>query len=594
MKSSVHTLIYAFLAFGGLSVLADAIPPGGERLEFARPFEEWTAAGSSEATMTVRPRLTSGQPFDNALSIQVHERVASEYGQQLAGQIKGQILKGDVLLLSFYARCDQSDDESGLGHFAVTGRAMHGSRYLFPFTRICMPDRAWKQYLIPFSAPIDNTRGYRITFKFGGVKPQTVKLGGLEVRNYGKAVTMEELPRTEAYYSGMEADASWRMAAAERIEKHRKADLVFRVVDEGGNPVPNATVHAELKRHSYGFGAAVGLNQMFSQNDPVLAKQYQTVVRELFNKAVFENRMKWKFYRDGDEQLERAMDWFAENDIPLRGHCMVWPAWKRLPQRMQAYQDSPEEFRTVIEQHVRKMATVYPDSFVEWDIVNELYSQHEFVDLYGRDVVVDWFRIAREANPKFTTYINDYAILAGHDLEHQNNYHEWISYLLKEKAPVEGIGFQGHFRAPVPPEEIYERLERFAEFGLEMQITEFDFEETDEELQARFARDFMIIVFSHPQTVGIMTWCLWEKSAYKPSAAFFTADWRKKPIAETWEQLIKDEWHTDATVKTDAEGRAQIRGFLGDYRITVNGKRLSNEGLYRLNGESGVFEITLK
>ena len=574
--------------------LADTIPPGGDRLAFTRPFEEWKAGGSSEATMTVRPRLTSGQPFDNTLSIQIHDRTSSEYSQQVSGQIKNQILEDDVLLLSFYARCDQSEDESGLGRFTVTGRAMHGTRYLFPFTRICMPDREWQQFLIPFSAPIDNARGYRITFKFGGVKPQRIEIGGLEVRNYGKAIAMKDLPRTEAYYKGMEADAAWRKAAAARIEQHRKADLNVRVVDADGNPVPNAAVHAVLKRHSYGFGAAVGLNQMFSRKDPVLAKQYQNAVRDLFNKAVFENRMKWKFYRDGDEQLERAIDWFAENNIPLRGHCMVWPAWKRLPKKMQAYQDAPDEFRAVIEQHVRKMATVYPDTFAEWDVVNELYSQHEFVDLYGRDVVADWFRIAKEANPEFTTYINDYAILAGHDTEHQNNYHEWIAYLLKEGAPLEGVGFQGHFRAPVPPEEIYERMERFAKFGLEMQITEFDFEETDEELQARFTRDFMTIVFSHPQTVGIMTWCLWEKSAWKPSAAFFRADWQKKPIAQTWEQLIKDEWHTDASMHTDAEGRAQIRGFLGEYLITVNGKSVSREGLYVLEKEPDVFEIVLK
>lgn len=149
------------------------------------------------------------------------------------------------------------------------------------------------------------------------------------------------------------------------------------------------------------------------------------------------------------------------------------------------------------------------------------------------------------------------------------NYYDWIQYLLEQGAPVEGIGLQGHFRAPIPPEEILRRLDRFAEHGLEMQITEFDFEETDELLQARFTRDFMTAVFSHPQTVGIMTWCLWEDAASKPNAAFYSSDWKKKRIAQAWEYMIEKKWHTNETVCTNPDGTAKIRGFLGDYEITV-------------------------
>jgi endo-1,4-beta-xylanase len=254
---------------------------------------------------------------------------------------------------------------------------------------------------------------------------------------------------------------------------------------------------------------------------------------------------------------------------------MVWPACRRLPHGMaEEWGAKTNEFRGVIEERVRKMSTTYPDAFVEWDIVNELYSQHEFVEMYGKEVVVDWFRIVKETNPNFKSYINDYGILSGSDQAHQDNYHEWIGYLLEQGAPVEGIGLQGHFRAPVPPEEILRRLDRFGEYGLEMQITEYDFEDTDELLQARYTRDFMTAVFSHPQTTGIMTWCLWESAAWKPAAAFYSSDWKKKRIALAWEHMIEKEWHTDKTSRTNAEGLAGVRGFLGDYEITVtHGKR---------------------
>jgi GH35 family endo-1,4-beta-xylanase len=315
-------------------------------------------------------------------------------------------------------------------------------------------------------------------------------------------------------------------------------------------------------------------------------------VEDLFNKITFENRMKWRFFKDNDPQLEQAIAWCAERNIPIRGHCMVWPAWKRLPSKMKPeYENKPDEFRKVIENHIRKMATIFPNTFSEWDVVNELYSQHEFVDLYGKPVVTDWFRIAKESNPNFKRYINDYAILAGYDKTHQDNYYEWIQYLLDQKAPVDGIGFQGHFRAPIPPEEILRRLDRFAQFGLEMQITEYDFDESDELLQSRFTRDFMTAVFSHPQTTGIITWCLWEKSSWKSSAAFFSARWKKRRIARAWEYMVKKKWHTDRIVKTAANGTATVRGFLGDYEITIGNSKKKIP--FKLKKGSDILKITL-
>ena len=60
------------------------------------------------------------------------------------------------------------------------------------------------------------------------------------------------------------------------------------------------------------------------------------------------------------------------------------------------------------------------------------------------------------------------------------------------------------------PENILQTLDRFAGFGLDMQITEFDVERTDRDLQARYTTDFLIAVFSHPATVGLLTWTPFE------------------------------------------------------------------------------------
>jgi len=585
--------LLVLLCFQGEVALAARPLSGGEGIEFDRPFLEWKAGGARRDVTEITPVKAVGQSFKAALQIEIKERTDRAYDIQLGGRIKGQVDKGDVLLLAFYTRCPESSDESAVGRFTISGQTKNKSRSVSLFTKTISTGKKWKQVLIPFPAPVDNKSGYSITFRFGGTKPQILQFGGLKVVNYYQKKELEQLPRTETHYEGIEPDAPWRKAAHARIEQHRKEDLRIAVVDRAGNPLPGAKIHVELKNHAFGFGVALGLHTMFNPRNPEGAQKYQEAVEELFNKVVFENRMKWKFYQDNDAQLEEAIAWCAERDIPVRGHCMVWPTWKRLPHGMQEeWGAKTNEFRGVIEEHVRKMATVYPDTFAEWDIVNELYSQHEFIDLYGKDVVADWFRIAKEANPGFKCYINDYAILAGYDEVHQQNYYDWIKYLLEQGAPVEGIGLQGHYRAPVPPEEILRRLDRFAEFGLEMQITEFDFEETDEMLQARFTRDFMTAVFSHPQTTGIMTWCLWEDAAWKPSAAFYSSDWKKKRIAHAWEYMIKKEWHTDETVRTNPEGLAAIRGFLGDYEITVSHAGREKRVLFSLEKRNGSIAIT--
>lgn len=578
-----------------LATWGEAIPPGGKDVSFERKLLQWGVTGRENKSVEMTVKKASGIPFKQCVELALTKRTERAYDIQFSGRITGQIEKGDVMLCSFYARCLESSDESALGKFTVGSILKHGNRHLSPFSKTYTVGKKWKNFLIPFAAPVPNENGYPIGFRLGGVKPQTLQLAGFQVINYGSKREVGELPQTETRYEGMEPDAPWRKVAYERIREHRMADLKIQVVDRNGHRVEGAKVHAELKNHAFGFGVALGLNSMFNDRKPEDAQAYRNAVEDLFNKAVFENRMKWRHYQDGDAQLEAAMAWCKEHNIPLRGHVMVWPAWQRLPRGMaEEYQSKTNEFRTVIEEHIRKMATDYPDTFVEWDIVNELYSQHEFVDMYGKDVVIDWFRIAKEANPNFKSYINDYGILSGNDVAHQDNYHGWIKYLLEQGAPVDGIGLQGHFRAPMPPEEVLRRLDRFAEFGLEMQITEYDFEDTDELLQARYTRDFMTVVFSHPQTVGIITWCLWEGSAHKPNAAFYSSDWKKKRIALAWEHMIKKEWHTDHSSRTNADGMAGTRAFLGDYKITVTHGGKTKIVFHPLEKGSGPLHIKLE
>ncbi|MFC1498126.1 endo-1,4-beta-xylanase [Verrucomicrobiota bacterium] len=193
------------------------------------------------------------------------------------------------------------------------------------------------------------------------------------------------------------------------------------------------------------------------------------------------------------------------------------------------------------------------------------------LSLFGKEILIDWFRIAEEANPNFKRYINDFGILSGSSKDRREEYRDLIKHLVDNKAPLDGIGFQCHFREPVPPEEIFKRIKLFEEFDKDLQVTEYDFDITDEELQAQFTKDFMTVIFSHPRMTGLITWTVWagNPASRRTNAAFFTEDWKKKRIASAWEHMIKEKWMTDEKAETDKQGMVNIRGFLGDYSITI-------------------------
>ncbi|MGD9022124.1 MAG: endo-1,4-beta-xylanase, partial [Lysobacterales bacterium] len=270
------------------------------------------------------------------------------------------------------------------------------------------------------------------------------------------------------------------------------------------------------------------------------------------------------------------LDWCLENHLPVRGHCLVWGGFRRIPDELGHLKYDRPALRQAIEQHVTEFASMYDEPLIEWDVLNEPYTDHEFMDLLGNEAVHDWFRLTKEANPRLTRYINDYGVLTRPSAAHQDFYFNYIKDLLAREVAVQGIGFQGHIPArfePTPPEELLATMDRFAVFGLPLQVTEFDFETKDRDLQARYTADFLTAVFSHPAMTGLVTWTPFEYTrgqGPKPDAAFF--DWRlkEKPNGLVWDELVNETWSTRVESISDGDGVARFRGFKGTYGLEAS------------------------
>ena len=377
-------------------------------------------------------------------------------------------------------------------------------------------------------------------------------------------------------YEGMHDGAAWRHAALARIEQDRKQDFVINVVDSNGMALANVETELRLERHDFGFGGAVKLSRFFDAKYPLeIREEYKRLAMELFHKSVALNAFKWKHIDNNLQYIDEYLSWCAGNSTPVRGHTLVWPRFRRAPDHIRQYADEPDELRAAILAHVKRMVASYRGRIAEWDVLNEPYTEHEYMDILGNDVAGEWYAATRDEDSAAIRYVNDFGVLTRPSKAHQDFYFEYIGGLLESDVPLQGIGFQAHNPAQFPleaPENILRTLDRFAVYGLDLQVTEFDVERSDRELQARYTMDVLIAIFSHPATVGLLTWTPFEYGSNvvsKPDAAFFDRDLVRRPNGEVWDLLVNNYWRTRESGPTSATGAYRFRGFPGTYSISI-------------------------
>lgn len=409
-------------------------------------------------------------------------------------------------------------------------------------------------------------------------------------------------------YPGAEDDAAWRTVAANRIDANRKANLSISVVDAAGLPVPGARVAVEMQKHEFGFGSAVTAFRL--RDDSPQHATYRSKVAELFNAATLENNLKWQPWEGewGNSFTQQgalnALDWLADQGIEARGHVMVWPGEDNLPADIRSLLSdgnlTPSEQQTVrdrIAVHLAEIGGGTDGKVVAWDVINETRTNNDLMRELseGDQAMVTWFQQARSAAPNAALYMNDFGILNswGRDAN-RDTYYNTLQTLQQQGAEIDGVGFQGHFREGdiVGPEELWSVLDRFDELGLDMQVTEFDFDSSDEQLQAQYTRDFITAMFAHEGIDDFLFWGFWEDAHWRPSAALFRSDWSIKPNGQAFLDLVFDEWWTEEQADADAEGASMVRAFKGDHRVTATAGAASSAEEISLLGDGSVV-ITL-
>jgi len=553
-------LIFLLLFLGG--TLFSQVPDGGILLN-SQSGSYYQKIGNCTLTEVA----VADQDFATALNAVTGTDITNNWDAQIKFTAVAGIETNDIVLVAFYARTISSDEETGEGGLKVC--IEHSVSYAKQLYHHVTVGQEWKEYYasVECNSTIA-TSSLNYAFHIG-YPSQTIEVANIRFLNYKNTLSINDLPATEISYIGQDPDAAWRAPAEERINQIRKGKLDITVYDELGVALNDASISIEMVKHQFGFGTAIDARH-FNEN-----ATYKNKVLELFNEVVFENDLKWNQFDASatNHQLNNAFETLEANDIAVRGHNIIWPSFRYCPPFLESIRDDTVALRNAVDQRIDDVTAFTRGRLNDWDVINEPYSEQEIQNILGDPEMADWFKRVRRTDRGVKLYINDYSILSGGGFNkaHQDYYYDIIQYIDSLGGGIDGVGLQGHFSTELTSiPRVYEILERFSLLGKDIKITEHDIELTQRDVQADYTRDFMTILFSHSSVKSLLVWGFWEGRHWKPDGAFFNSDWTIRPHGEVWQDMIYDQWWTQAIdTVSDELGQVSVDGFLGTYKYTI-------------------------
>jgi len=434
-----------------------------------------------------------------------------------------------------------------------------------------------------------------------------------------------QLSEAEVDYEGRAETAAWRADAQSRIDQHRKADLDVTVLDGDENPVEGATVDISMQSHAFNWGTSVLSGKLTgdSPNDDT----YQTKVKDEFNYATFENEMKvynWEDDQATQQAIDETITWLDDIGHDIRGHAAFWEVWwwMNMDEGSNDYFGdlTDEEIDRTVRDKITERLSEYEGRLDDWDTQNHPFHRQQIRSHIAgtRDeeleYVSGWWNAAQAADDVADHGINEQNIITRYpDSNHLPAYIDWIRDLMAAETPggavdVDDIGFMGH--SPIDNlQDIPDVLDRLDTFQQEFPDTSLYFSEfhiplwqayedwdnaTDamKDAQADYVRDFLTAAFSKENVETVVYWDMWAGASWRNTSAFYNQDWTIRPHGQAYLDLVFDEWWTDESGATDADGRYRTRAFRGEHEVVAIDGELFGRARTALDSDDAI-ELTL-
>lgn len=252
------------------------------------------------------------------------------------------------------------------------------------------------------------------------------------------------------------------------------------------------------------------------------SEAYQASIKKHYNIVTPENCMKPERIHPAEdkytfETADAMVDWCKKNGIKVWGHTLAWhgqtPQWffqdksatavnanpvtqprtdtgtrrRNPPGFIEGPLASKEVVMERLKQHIMTVVGRYKGRITGWDVVNESIADggdgttenlrtYSWYKAVGPEIITLAFKWAHEADPKAQLNYNDYNIEQG-AVDGKGKHASsmlLLKRLIKEGAPITGVGIQGHWHLNTNLADVEKAIEDYASLGLKVSITELD------------------------------------------------------------------------------------------------------------------------
>jgi endo-1,4-beta-xylanase len=278
------------------------------------------------------------------------------------------------------------------------------------------------------------------------------------------------------------------------------------------------------------FGAAVAAYKLSDAT-------YVGILNREFNMVTPENEMKWDATEPSQNSFsygsaDRIVSHARSNNQRVRGHALAWhsqqPGW--------AQSMSGTALRNAMLNHVTQVAAHYKGQIHSWDVVNEAFAdgnsgarRDSNLQRTGNDWIEAAFRAARTADPAAKLCYNDYNT-DGQNAK-SNAVYAMVQDFKARGVPIDCVGFQSHFNSASPvPSDYQANLQRFANLGVDVQITELDIEGSGTAQADNYGR-VVRACLAVARCTGITVWGIRDTDSWRASGTplLFDGNGNKKP-----------------------------------------------------------------
>lgn len=415
------------------------------------------------------------------------------------------------------------------------------------------------------------------------------------------------------------------------IEMNRKGYAGITVTDENQNAVSNAKIRLIQKSHEFKFGANLFmLDELETEEKNEAYKKYFSDVFNIATLPFYWNatepeKGKTRYDKNSEKLYRRppidlCIEFCEKHGIEPREHALSYehffPDW--------LCDADVSEIKRALEKRYSEISARYKDKIPTIEVTNEMEWGEGKTAFYNEPDFVEWcFKLADKYFPANELVINEWTERVWNDnCRTTDKYYAYTEAAMLKGARIDAIGMQYHMffkkedeyritRQYYNPKKLYGYLDLYSNLGKPLQITEvtipaYSNDPEDEKIQAEIIEKLYSIWFSHPEVEQIIYWNLVDGyAAFAPQGDMTSGenyyyggllrfDMTPKPAYYKIKDLIENKWHTECTVTSDDKGRAEFKGFYGEYdvQITANGKTVNKKINLMKNGRKE-FKIEL-